>query len=302
MIPQEAINLTIECEVSSRSYYEKRLRRPEWPGGASGVTVAIGYDLGYASLAKFHGDWDGMRPTQMLRAMEGCLGVRGNPARALLPSVRGSIDVPWDIAIDIFMRRDVPEWEQRVLDTLPGAATLHPLCRGALFSLAYNRGTSWAIPAGRDASGRYREMRQIKGAIADGRPEDVPALIRSMKRLWPKVAGLRSRREAEARLFERGLSGATFTPASLTTTTVVTPKRQLPPPPAGAGEHGTAGVVAAGTAQQAHDAASSGMPLWQVALIVGGGLAVAAIVWLAVRSYRKSQPVLARTKDHPQEG
>jgi hypothetical protein len=55
-ISQAAINHIIAEEVSSPAYYERHYRKPEWPGGASGVTVGNGYDLGYASPQKIRDD------------------------------------------------------------------------------------------------------------------------------------------------------------------------------------------------------------------------------------------------------
>jgi hypothetical protein len=48
----KAFDLTVSEEVASKAHYEAKLRNPEWPGGASGVTVGIGYDLGQTDRAK----------------------------------------------------------------------------------------------------------------------------------------------------------------------------------------------------------------------------------------------------------
>lgn len=55
-------------------------------------------------------------------------------------------------------------------------------------------------------SNSRKEMRDIRDAVAAGRFGDVPAALRSMKRLWPQGNGLRDRREREAKLFEEGLA------------------------------------------------------------------------------------------------
>ncbi|WP_316201475.1 MULTISPECIES: hypothetical protein [unclassified Bradyrhizobium] len=79
---------------------------------------------------------------------------------------------------------------------LPGYDALSPYCKGALFSLVLNRGASF------DKQGpRYAEMRDIKAAIKRGDLARVPALLRSMKRIWkgtPDEKGLSARREKEA--------------------------------------------------------------------------------------------------------
>lgn len=202
MISQRAIDLIVASEVSSQATYESKYRHPEWPGGASGVTIAIGYDLGYADHAKLHADWDGKLPDTMIAVMERCLGISGQAAHDLLLLVRSQIDVPWDAAMSVFMERDVPQWTAKVIRSIPEAANLPPDCLGAIVSLAYNRGASFD-----NAGDRYREMRSIKAHITSGNLSAVPNDFREMKRLWPGVRGLLDRRDAEAALFEQGIKG-----------------------------------------------------------------------------------------------
>lgn len=47
LISDEAKLVVIGFEVTGQAYYEKHEARPTWPQGASGVTIGIGYDLGY---------------------------------------------------------------------------------------------------------------------------------------------------------------------------------------------------------------------------------------------------------------
>ena len=61
-VSDKLLNFIVEKEVSSREYYEKKYRKPEWPKGASGLTIGIGYDLGYASVDKIKNDWTGKIP------------------------------------------------------------------------------------------------------------------------------------------------------------------------------------------------------------------------------------------------
>lgn len=259
-ISQAAVDLIISCEVSSRPYYEKNYQRPEWPGGASGITIAIGYDLGYAGVAKIAADWAGKRnPVSVLQKYDH--GVHGEAARALLSSARSEISVPWAEAIDVFMNRDVPEWTDTVCKAVPGASRLHPHCLGALVSIAYNRGASFNA-----AGDRYREMRAIRDHVSSNQLELVPAEIRSMKRLWPSVKGLRDRRDAEARLFEHGLAEPVpaVPPAPVAKEA---PPAALPKPPASVQEHAganTAGGAGGGLATQFD------LSWWQIGLFAAG--------------------------------
>ncbi len=76
----------------------------------------------------------------------------------------------------------------------------HPHCQGAMLSLIYNRGNS----LGGD---RRKEMKEIQSDLKQG-GKQVPALLRSMKRLWTTKSnrGLQGRREDEAKIFEKGLN------------------------------------------------------------------------------------------------
>src|SRR4051812_31767164 len=105
-ISQAADDLIVACEVSSKATYEKKYRRPEWPGVKSGVTIAIGYDLGYATTSKVKSDWGDRLPGSMIDAMLGCVGVTGDAAHGLLSNVRNRIDVPWNDAIYVYEHVD----------------------------------------------------------------------------------------------------------------------------------------------------------------------------------------------------
>lgn len=201
-ISQSAFDLIVAEEVTSKAYYEKHYTRPEWPGGQSGVTVGIGYDLGYATVAKIRGDWAKHVPVEMLAIMCSCAGARGALAKQLLASVKPNIVIPWAAAIDVFANRDVPNWTAEVIKRIPKAASLPPTCLGVIVGLAYNRGASFDLPGD-----RYSEMRAIKFHIQNGMLREVPADLRTMKRLWPGVRGLRDRREHEAALWEKALAG-----------------------------------------------------------------------------------------------
>lgn len=290
-ISQKADDLIIACEVGSRKQYEKKYRRPEWPGAASGVTVAIGYDLGYASPKKIRKDWSGRIPDAMVDEMIRCSSVTGAEAQRLLPRARRKINIPWEAAIAVYSEIDIPEWTQRVCDAIPGAAGLHPHCLGALTSLAYNRGASF-----KKAGSRYAEMRAIREHVMSGELDKVPADIRAMKRLWSptKLRGLHIRRDKEAALFSLGLNSPTTAPLSKPRPSEA-PEPLVPPPAAGAPEAGSGaagGGLTTGAATIAH---GLGLSTIDVVMIGVLGLAVTIAVIAYVRRHR-TQPVLAREK------
>lgn len=204
-ISDAAFDLIITEEVTSRAHYEAALRRTEWPGKDSGVTVGVGYDLGQTDRGTIENDWRGRVADAMLAAMLSASGITGRPAAALAAQLKPSIDIPWEIALGVHQERVVPRWEAKVAAALPNTDRLSPDCFGALVSLTFNRGASFA----KDGE-RYREMRAIKEHMTSGAFERIPDEFRSMKRLWvgQGVDGLLRRRDAEADLFTRGLSQA----------------------------------------------------------------------------------------------
>ena len=64
-------------------------------------------------------------------------------------------------------------------------------------------------------------MRAIRALMASENFAGIPAQFRSMKRIWPNVKGLQSRREREAQLFEAGLRARERWPD----------QQDMPPPP-----------------------------------------------------------------------
>src|SRR5690606_9796785 len=52
-----AAALIIRWEITSPAWYDRRLRFPVWPGGASGVTWGVGYDGGHQTRAVIEDDW-----------------------------------------------------------------------------------------------------------------------------------------------------------------------------------------------------------------------------------------------------
>ena len=197
-ISQAAIDLIIQSEISGREAYETRYKWPTWPGGASGVTIGIGYDLGYQTQNEIKRDWKALS-NYALNKLAAASGVTGAEAKDYLPGMR-DVTVPWDNAMGVFINHDIPKWEAICAAKLPNWDKLPEDCKGALVSLAYNRGPSFTTPGD-----RYREMRAIRENMISGNLKAIPDDIRAMKRLWPDVKGLRIRREAEAYLFQKGL-------------------------------------------------------------------------------------------------
>ena len=204
-----SVDLIVTEEVSSKEVYEAKYQHPEWPGGSSGVTVGIGYDLGYSTPDQILSDWKDYLPPDVIQAMQTVAGVTGQAAFNALHDVRGQIVVPWDAAMAVFMKHDMPKWEAIVVKAIPGSEALPAGCFGVLTGLAYNRGASFS-----KEGDRYREMRDIRMHVMSGEWDKVPADLISMKRLWPNVVGLRNRRQHEADLWSASLAASHVAPAT----------------------------------------------------------------------------------------
>lgn len=212
-ISDAAIALIIAEEITDRATYAKRYRHFEWPGGASGPTVGIGYDCGHVTRQELADDWAGIAPKATIGAMLEAVGITGPAARDWVRAHGGSVTIEYDQAERQFRERELPKWIARVRASLPRFDELPPDCAGALVSLAYNRGCSWDLQGD-----RYAEMRAIKVYMAAGEFSEIPAEIRSMARLWTN--GVAERRMREAQLFLNGLNAdpvMTRAPATVVT-------------------------------------------------------------------------------------
>jgi len=200
-IPTRAVAFIGREEVGSRQAYDKTCSRPTWPGGASGVTIGIGYDLGYQST--FEADWSDVLPADQIAALKPWLGVKGDPAKPA-PNTLTHIVIPWHASWMVFIRRGLPQHVTMTRGAFTGVSQMPRLCFGVLVSLVYNRGASMTDSP--NIPGNRQEMRDIQKAVREGRFQDIPAALRSMQRLWPPNSGLFLRREREAKLFEDGLA------------------------------------------------------------------------------------------------
>ena len=192
-VDTRAVTFIVQQEVGSRAAYDAIYCHPSWPGGESGITIGIGYDLRFA--VDLIGDWGSHLSANDLHALGLWRGEAGSAAGA---AALGSIVVPWVAAWSVFARRTLPTTLQSTKRAFPGLERLPLLSAGALVSLVYNRGAATAGP-------NREEMGQIRDAVQQGELAAIPGLLRAMTRLWPDSPALRDRREQEADLFAEGL-------------------------------------------------------------------------------------------------
>jgi GH24 family phage-related lysozyme (muramidase) len=206
-VGSRAVRMIAAFEVSNKTRYENQYRRPMWPGKDSGVTIGIGYDLGYSAPLTFDEDWRGYMSDSDRALLHQVLGRKRAAARAAIAAVQ-AVEVAYDDAHRQFVEQTLPKYTAQTEWALENTALLPNDCMGALVSLTFNRGPSYLSKANEDHEGRYREMRQIRTLMHAKDFAAIPQQIRAMKRLWQAgsdVGGLVPRRETEATLFETGL-------------------------------------------------------------------------------------------------
>jgi GH24 family phage-related lysozyme (muramidase) len=198
-VSDKAYALILKYEIGGENYYNKALKSPTYPGGQSGVTIGIGYDLGYNTSKQFKKDWAEHLDEQSCNALLETIGKKGAAAKSCIPQVK-NISISWAAAESVFTSDTLPRFIGETKRAFPGSDALHPDAFGALVSLVFNRGGS-VVGASRV------EMNNIRKAIAGeiktlNLYDYIAGQIVAMKRLWvgKGLDGLLTRRDEEARL------------------------------------------------------------------------------------------------------
>jgi len=194
LLSQGGRGLILEFETGGKSGYDPH---PEWPGGASGVTIGIGYDLGYYSARVIDSDWSALN--QGVRArLVGVSGQTRQRARHSLSEVH-DIYVQWAIATDVFDNVDVAREFANAKRSMPGFTDIRPNAQAALLSLGFNRGWSFE-------GANRSEMRDIRDyGVPNQNYPRIASDLRKMPRVWRGTSierGMTRRRLAEAELVE----------------------------------------------------------------------------------------------------
>ncbi|HZX79875.1 MAG TPA: hypothetical protein VFE72_02840 [Lysobacter sp.] len=194
LLSPRAYDLVLAFETGGRRTYERKYQRPVWPGGASGATIGIGYDLGHARAPVILLDW--AAHPQRGELPRGA-GVKGEPARAVTRSMQHVV-TPLPLAERVFSCTSViTYWRITKRAFGPGFLELPPNAQGALVSLVYNRGGGMKGPT-------RTEMAEIRDVCIPAQDVGcIARLLRAMKRVWRGTtieAGMNARRDAEAAL------------------------------------------------------------------------------------------------------
>ena len=213
MLSKNSLNLIFNFEVGGgENYYNKFLKNPTWPGEQSGVTIGIGYDVGYVNKTEFTNDWKNL-PKETFDRLYRVVGVKGYQAKELARRLKDII-IPWEMGVEVFMNKTVKKFYDITRNTFPNFDKLPEDAKGGLVSLVFNRGAALE-------GDRRREMKAIRDIMAKTENFDEKTLsqiadqVRKMKRIWIGGAiekGMTRRRDAEAKLIEEALSNVIINP------------------------------------------------------------------------------------------
>lgn len=200
IVSKKGLDLILESEISSEATYNAKYKNPIWPKSASGITIGIGYDLGFETTTKIEKDWAGSISASDIKKLKTVAGIKGTAARDALANNKGgikSVSVPFIKAKEVFYMNSMPSYARSTRAIYPDIVKLPPDAQAALVSIVYNRGASLS-------GDRRKEMKNIVSLVSKADLKGIAAQIRSMKRLWTTAAtkGLVTRREKEAILVE----------------------------------------------------------------------------------------------------
>jgi hypothetical protein len=201
MISKKAIDFIIQHEAGGKVYYDKFLQKPTWPGGQSGVTIGLGYDLGYNTEKQFMADWSPVLNLNFVNALRPVLGIKGEKAKAMIKGEILNVRVPYIAAYEVFAKSSIPRFFALTKSIYPQLEELNEDTQGALVSLVFNRGSS--------LNGDSRkEMKAIVDLVAKKDYHGIAEEIEKSKRLWEGkgLDGLVVRREAEADLIRDSIA------------------------------------------------------------------------------------------------
>lgn len=197
-ISPESRELILYYETGGQGNYIAKLERPTVPPGASGITVGIGYDLGYNTAGQIRADWGGMIPAPQVERLASVAGRTGANARAALSRVR-DIVIPWEAAVKVYENRTVPRFAALTVKAYPGIKATPPHIQGVMLSTSFNRGTAFSPYE------RRKELVWTRDDIRAAKLAKLPDYQLSMRRLWPTIRGLQRRYAAHAGLMQKAL-------------------------------------------------------------------------------------------------
>lgn len=187
------VELVVRWEIGSQAQYVRKYQGVICPGGASGPTIGIGFDLGTQTPAEIRAAWGWHPDVDRLVTASGQVG----PERcAAWRAAQRDIRVSYDDALRVFATHDWPRYMAMAARAYrAGWTDLTPNHQRALGGNGYNRGFSFI-------GSRRTEMRVVRDTCVPSNQAPCTAeQLRASCRVWAGTAiynGLCARRRGEA--------------------------------------------------------------------------------------------------------
>lgn len=203
-ITRRGLEEIVDFEIGSKAFYNRSLKSPTWPGGSSGVTIGIGYDLGFHSESQIEKDWKGKIADKDLKKLQAVSGLKKQEAKKKISSLK-QISIPFKAAKEVFLTSVLSNWAKKTAKAFPGIDGLPADAQSMLLSLIFNRGPKMS-------GNSRREMRAIRDLVPTGDLSAIAVQVRSMKRIWEGkgLSGLLKRRDKEADIIENAQPDSTL--------------------------------------------------------------------------------------------
>src|ERR1700733_9087454 len=130
-VGEKAVALIGGEEIGAFATYTKLYQRPNWPGGESGITCGIGYDLGQHTAAQIRADWTPHLSETDVSMLCAVAGFKGADAHNRLRSVEAVI-IPIALAEAVFTGSTLPRYAAETATELSNCDLLPPDAFGAL--------------------------------------------------------------------------------------------------------------------------------------------------------------------------
>jgi hypothetical protein len=133
---REVIQQTVDFLVE----HEKVPAHPYWPGGLSGITIGVGWDIGQHTKEDLAAAWSKLPPNDIELLQRASKKTRA-AASQLLPQVK-TVAIPHDLAMDVLVQMIRESYYPTTAKVFPGLELLPTEAQVALTSVVFNRGAA----------------------------------------------------------------------------------------------------------------------------------------------------------------
>lgn len=212
-VSENALKLILDFEVGGgETYYNKKAKFPIWPGGASGITIGIGVDLGHIKKVDFDAQISPYYEDTQIDRLVACIGITGKPGSSesetkmkALANTVSDCELSFEHAMEIHENFTIPLYYERTRKTFKGFDSLPADVQGAIVSLVFNRGTKLDGPKRTHMAKIATLVDQFSKSKDSALLKEIADTFVDMAEIWrgeKSYEGLKRRRIAEAGLVQ----------------------------------------------------------------------------------------------------